>query len=104
MDVNVNLNAVNAPLKIFKKLASELEILATKEFEHDKRVKGMLRDPTVKERKIFPFYVFSDISFTYRVEDYALDEEKKLVLLGQASYTSEDLRDRTRHGGGGSAG
>jgi len=92
MDISVNLRAVYAGISLesFRQIASELEILATKKIPHNERAKALVEDPTVKERKL-KVTNFESPLFWYSIEDYAVDDDGKLILIGGANYTSRDL-------------
>ncbi len=105
MNISIDLRGGYGAISLenFRKISSELEILATKEIPHDERKKALVKDPTVRERKI-KVESFSRPLSWYRVEDYAIDEENKLFLIGYAQYNSNEIIDRARNGGGGSGG
>ena len=78
-----------------RKLASELEILAMKEIPHNERIKDLIENPGIAERRILVGHADNfESPFIYRITDYAV-EDGKMVSLGHAEYTSQGLRENS---------
>ena len=92
MKVSIYCELSGVYLEGVRKMASDLEILATKEIPHDERVKALLKDPAVKDRTI---RVRIGSPIFYDVMDYANDEEGKSILLGRKQYDSRELEVTT---------
>lgn len=94
MYINIQIgNEPDITLERLKRIVSDLEVIVEKDTTPDEKVKRTLQNPTVMRRKI---YVSDDpikdsVSIGYRIEDYAVDDGK-LILVGEANYTSKDLR------------
>lgn len=80
---------------IVGQMKPELEILFEKNIPHDKKVMKLLNNSEVVERRVYvhPQHLPAIVpSFEYSVEDYAQNEEERLVLLGSGEYCSKDLK------------
>ncbi|MEK6897196.1 MAG: hypothetical protein AABW93_01550, partial [Nanoarchaeota archaeon] len=72
MNVSIYCELPGTYLEGVRKMVSELEILATRDIPHNEKVKALLTDSTVKDRKI---QVSMGSPIFYDVRDYGRDEE-----------------------------
>lgn len=74
-----------------KQLQSELNILKTKEIPHDSMLEKILKEPKIVLRKISVFRYQG--RFYYRIEDYAIDQNERIIgTLARDGYSSDDLK------------